>query len=549
MMRMLTRTLFFLLCFGLPRLTPAQTLCAEPVTVPAVSQPNRIEWGKFPAFSLPFPVIYGGPRFGDNQALPLRHGFSHIVQLMPGEYGTVIKAGQRAVEYSGFATGLSQPWETLESPWNNDLTAYRRKWDQWLSDVAGGQTNATGKYVFQGNRLVLDIERIAETDARILALKTNPAVPVQYRQLGDGAFISAYKNAIRNLYAEGARYVRQRADLTGVLVGSYSDVPIRNTYLNVPANTWTDWTTNLSRVHYLVKDSTEQRVGGPFYDQIDTQTPSVYYYYDYPSGLAPDYLAYTLFQIEANRAWSGKPVVPYVWLRYHDTSATPYGFIRPFMAEATAIFPVFSGAAGLWLWEDPGVERSRTENYAVYESFVQGLYRLSRFADMFQGQYELVIETPARDLMAKQLPVWRGVVKNDKILIAAHNPYATETGTTRLTVRYKTWQRELTLTGREVLLCRYELNAVTATEPAGSALSVGPNPARTEVVFRWQQPAPALVLLTVSDLAGRVVRHLSVPVPAGAVVQRLSVAGLSAGVYLWQLEQDKHRQSGRLVLE
>ncbi len=528
----------------------AQTSCADPVAVSAVSQPNRIEWAKFPAFTLPFPVIYGGPRFGDKQALPLAHGFSQIVQIQDGEYGTVIKAGQRAIEYAGFATGLNQPWETLESPWNNDLTAYRRKWEQWLSDVAGGQTNGSGKYVVQGSRLVLDIERIRETDAQILALKTNATIPAQYRQLSDGEFITTYKRAMRNLYAEGVRYLRQRADLTTVPVSSYSDVPVRNTYLNVPANAWTDWITNLSRVHYLAKDSTEQRVGGVFFDQLDVQTPSVYYYYAYPSGLAPDYLAYTLFQIEANRAWSSKPVVPYVWLRYHDSSATPYAFIRPFMAEATAIFPFFSGAAGLWLWEDPSVERTRSENYAIYESFIQGLYRLSRFADMFQGQYELVIETPARDLMANKLPIWRGVVKGTSILIAAHNPYATETGTTKLTVRYKTWQRELTLTGREVLLCRYDLNAVTAvlTEPTLSGLTISPNPARTETLLRWQQTQAVPATISLTSAAGRIVRQWQGPAQTGAVQQTLSVAGLSAGVYVCQIALAEQRQSGWLVV-
>ncbi|WP_332367815.1 hypothetical protein [Spirosoma telluris] len=39
--------------------------------------------------------------------------------------------------YYGFATGLNQPWETIESPWANDLTAYRAKWDRFLSDLAG----------------------------------------------------------------------------------------------------------------------------------------------------------------------------------------------------------------------------------------------------------------------------------------------------------------------------------------------------------------------------------------------------------------------------
>ncbi len=525
----------------------AQTGCADPVAVAVVSQPNQIEWAKFPAFSLPFPIVYGGPRFGDKQALPLTRGFTQLVQIQADEYGAVVKANQRAVEYSGLATGLGKPWETIKSPWNNDLTAYRQKWKQWLSDIAGGQTNAAGKYIFQGGRLGVDIERILTSDTQILSLKTNSTIPTHYQKLSDADFLTAYKLAIRNLYAESVRYLRQQADLSTVSVGSYGDVPIRNTYLNIIANSWADWTTNLSRVDYLAKDSTQQRVGGAFFDQLDLQTPSAYYSYDYPSGLAPDYLAYALFQVEANRAWSNKPVVPYVWLRYNDGS---YTFIRPFMAEATAIFLPMSGAAGLWLWEDPGVERTRSENYAVYESFIQGLYRLSRFADMFQGTYELVIETPARDLMTNRLPVWRGIVNGTNILIAAHNPYATETSTTQLTVRYKTWQRTLTLTGREVQLCRYDLNAVTAlpTEPVLSGLTISPNPARTEAVLRWQQNQPSPATISLTNTAGRAVRQWQGPAQVGVVQQTLSLSGLSAGVYICQIVLGNQRQSGRLVV-
>ncbi|WP_332367816.1 hypothetical protein [Spirosoma telluris] len=39
--------------------------CADRLIFTPVSQPNLIEWGKFPDFTLPFPVIYGGPRFMD----------------------------------------------------------------------------------------------------------------------------------------------------------------------------------------------------------------------------------------------------------------------------------------------------------------------------------------------------------------------------------------------------------------------------------------------------------------------------------------------------
>lgn len=518
--------------------------CAERLTFAPVSQPNQIEWSKFPAFTLPFPVIFGGPRLGDRQGSPLRHGFSHIVNVQDAEVGSVVQARQRAVVYYGFATGLNQPWETIESPWANDLTAYRARWDRYLADLAGGQKNAAGQYVFPASRLVLDIERIAETDARILRLKTDARVPEIYRKLPDAAFVAAYKKAIRQLYADGLSYVRQRADLGGVSVSSYADTPVLNTYLNVPGNTWTDWITNLNRVNYLVKDSTERGLGGPFYPQLDALSPSAYYYYDYPNPLAQDYLAYLLFQVEVNRAWSSKPVVPWVWLRYHDSSPSYPSFIQPFMAEATAIFPFFSGAAGLWLWDNPGLETSRSDNYAVYEHFIHGLYRLSRFADQFQGQYELVIETPARDLMDKQLPVWRGVVKNNTILVAAQNPYAAEGAKTSLTVRYKNWSRLIELSGREVYLCRFDMGTVTATESEAAPAVVFPNPVSTVLTVAVGQRPTAATELRLLNIRGQtVVRQV-----VGSGTEQLPVAHLPAGLYILRIESPTGLQTKKIII-
>jgi len=518
--------MLLLLGVALTRPALAQQTCADRLTFTPVSQPNRIEWSKFPDFSLPFPIVYAGPRFGDTSGQPLRHGFSHLETVTNGE---VIPARQRAVTYYGLAYGLGQPWETSQSPWANDLTAYRANWNNWLSGLSGGQRNAAGKYVVSVSRITLDIERIAETNTQILRLKTDPRVPAQYRSLPDADFITAYKRAIRNLYAEAARYMRQNADLTNVVLSSYADTPVLNTYLNVPTFSWTDWTTNLNRVNYLVKDSTESRVGGPYYDQLDALSPSAYYYYDYPSPLAKDYLAYLLFQVEVNRSWSTKPVIPWVWLRYHDSSNTPYTFVQPFMAEATAIFPFFSGAAGLWLWDNESLTTTRTDNFSAYEHFTHGLYRLSKFADQFQGPHELVIETPARDLMDKQLPVWRGVVKGNTILIAAQNPYANDGAKTELVVRYKnTWQRTIELTGREVLLCRYDMGTVTATEPPLSAVQTYPNPATNQLIVAFGQTPTASTELTMRSLTGQVVLRKM----ATAAQETLNTAGLPAGLYL-----------------
>ncbi|MDB5241957.1 MAG: hypothetical protein JWP57_2582 [Spirosoma sp.] len=516
--------------------------CAERLTFTPVSQPSRIEWDKFPDFTLPFPVIYSGPRLGDTNGSPLRHGFSHVDQINQGEFGRVVQAQQRAIVYYGTAYGLNQPWESIESPWANDLNAYRAKWNQWLLEVSGGTKNAAGKYVIQASRLTIDIERIAETSSRILRLKQDARVPAIYRSLSDVEFVAAYKKAIRNLYAESLRYLRENADLSTLTISSYADTPILNTYLNVPGNSWSDWTTSLNVVNYLLKDSTEQMVGGPFYAQLDVLSPSAYYFYDYPNPLAKDYLAYLLFHVEVNRAWSNKPVVPWVWLRYHNSTSFYPNFVQPFMAEATAIFPFFSGAAGLWLWDENYAGRS--DVLAAYEHFTHGLYRLSRFADMFQGQHELVIETPARDLMDKQLPVWRGVTKGNSILIAAQNPYAAEGQKTSLPVRYKTWQQTIELTGREVFLCKFDMGTVTMTEPSLDDVRVSPNPTASELTISFAQIPTIATEITLLNAAGRVVgRKL-----ATTIQETLNVATQPAGVYFLRISNASASQTKKIFI-
>lgn len=531
-------------CLWLVSPAVGQKQCADRLNFTPVSQPNLIEWNKFPDFSLPFPVVYGGPRFTDAQASPLRHGFSHLVDVKDSEFGALVQTRQRALVYYGVATGLNQPWGDIESPWGNDLNAYRAKWDRFLSELANGQKNAAGLYVLPINRLALDIERFLETDARILKLKADTRVPATYRNLTDAEFMAAYKKAIRSLYTEAIRYMRQHADLTGVSVTSYADTPVLNTYLNVPTFSWTDWTTNLSRTNYMVQDSTGRGIGGPYYDQLDALSPSAYYYYDYPNPLAQDYLAYLLFQVEVNRAWSTQPVVPWVWLRYHDSSSSYPGFIQPFMAEATAIFPFFSGAAGLWLWENPTLAPARTDTYAAYEHFTHGLYRLSRFADMFQGQYELVIETPARDLMDRQLPVWRGVAKAGKILIAAQNPYAAEGQKTSLTVRYKSWQQVIELTGREVYLCQFTMGTVTAAEPVSADISVFPNPVEQTLVVSFGQIPTGLTELILLNTNGQPV----VTKKVNSVREVLAVGNLPTGLYLLQIQNETGRQVKKVLI-
>lgn len=443
--------------------------CQPGYVLNPVTTNNSIEWSKFPEFSLPFKVVYSGPRFGDTQSQPLKHGFSHISAFSGSEPGS-LAPGQRAMLWYGVATSTgNQPWadNALKSPWGNDTAAYRNYWDNYASTVTSTDI------------VCLDIERMQREDRDILALKTNAQIPQNYRNLSDADFLATYKRDMRWWYTEAAN--RLRAKGVKASLTSYSDVPIRNTWLNITTNSWQDWTTNLARTHYLMQDNAG-KVGGSFYNAMDFLAPSPYYYYGYDHPIGKDYLSYLLFSIEANAAWSTKPVIPFVWLRVHDSYDPNIPLITDFMAEATAIFPFFSGAKGLWLWENPFLSADRQENYAPYEHFIYGLYRLSQFKDMLEGNYQLVIPMSARDNMEQQNPVWRGIVKGQNILIAAQNPYAADNATTSITVSYQNWARNITLKGKEVFLCKFDLNdSVNGVEPSLDLVNVYPNPAAQEL--------------------------------------------------------------------
>lgn len=494
--------------------------CEPDYVLNPVKTNNTIEWGKFPEFSLPFKIIYSGPRFGDTQSQPLKHGFSHIAAYSGPEPGS-LNPVNRAVLWYGVATSTgNQPWadNALRSPWENDTAAYRSYWDNYAGTVHGADI------------LCLDIERMQREDRDILALKTNPLIPQQYRSLSDADFIATYKRDIRWWYTEAVN--RLRAKGVRSTITSYSDVPIRNTWLNITSNSWQDWTTNLARTHYLTQDNTG-KIGGTFYNAMDFLSPSPYYYYGYDHPIGKDYLSYLLFNIEANTAWSNKPVIPFVWMRVHDSYDPNIPLITSFMAEATAIFPFFSGAKGLWLWENPFLSADRQENYAPYEHFINGLYRLSAFNDMFEGSYQVVIPQSARDQMQQQNPVWRGIVKGSNILIAAQNPYAADNAQTTVTVSYQNWARSIILKGKEVFLCKFDLNdTVNGNEPALAAVNVYPNPAGKQLHISLTSVHGANQIdFALTNAKGQTVLQQKIKSFAGQTSTSIDLPALSSGIY------------------
>jgi hypothetical protein len=495
--------------------------CEPAYKLAPVTVNNTIEWAKFPEFTLPFKVIYNGPRFGDTQSQPLKHGFSHLASFSGNEPGS-IPVKNRANLWYGVATNAGNyPWadNTLRSPWGNDTTAYRNYWDAYASTVSA-------------DMVCLDVERFQREDRDILQLKSNPQIAQEYRNLSDAQFLSTYKRDMRWWHREAINRLRAKIG-NGPLISAYSDVPVRNTWLNITSNSWQDWTTNPVRTHYLAQNDAGT-VGGPYYEGMDVLAPSPYYYYGYDNPFGKDYLTYLLFHVEVNRAWSDKPVIPFVWLRVHDSYDKNTPFITPFMAEATAIFPFFSGAAGLWIWENPFFPGDRQENYSPYEHFIYGLYRLSEFKDMFEGQHELVIPTSARDLMAQgQGTVWRGVVKNNHILVAAHNAHAADNEETIVHFYHGNWHKTVTLKGKEILLCKYDLNdVITGEEALLAEVTLYPNPTKNELNIKLiGANGMSDVAFSLVNTKGQTILQKNIKSFSGMTNEFIPLPQLATGIY------------------
>ena len=433
-----------------------QSDCQNTIKYTSSTQNGVINWKQFPEFSLPFKIVYTGPRFKDSLQLPLKHGFSHLANFTTADMNLPQK--NRAILWGGTASLRGQPWYEIESPWANDLQKYQEKWKRELREMAEIFMETQGKAMPNLDILMLDVEREIPTDAAIRFLKADTTLPIQYRKLSDIDFTERYKKDLAKIYAEPIKYLKNSGIPTITQFASYSDAPIKN--VEFPLNyTWQEWQTSDKVLNYYMIDSVSKKVGGEFYNQNNFLAPSAYFCYEY--GIIKEYpnIAYQLFQVEANMARSNKDIMLFEWLSYNKCQINSnYGYNQPIkkhLIEAQAIMPFFSGAKGIWLWENPINPDSL--NYSRYETYVNSLYRLSQFKDFFTGNYRLVIPKSAYQHFQDRDPIWRGVLKGNEILIAAINEFANDNETTDLAVSYGGWSQKIQLNGKETFLCKFTL--------------------------------------------------------------------------------------------
>lgn len=420
----------------------AQTPQVKSIATTTVSNQDKINWWEDKTdFSLPFTVVYGGAKIPSSDIL--QKGFSHIAFGSDmGTYRQEIPVSRRAFLWTGIAYhDRESPWAKDKSPWGNDLNFLKNKWSQKLKKRASlyGEKDD----LLRVDLVALDIEADLKNE-KILSLKNRATTPMKTRQSSNKAFIKSYEQAMSDLYNEPLLFLKENVQNVNK-IGSYGDVPIARTWHEIDDYSWSEWQNNSQLTDYLGTQSS-------FANGLNTLTPSAYFFYEKGQNLA-----YCLFQIEANAAWSEKQQILFLSPRYVGKGI--YG--KPLatnLAEAMAIFPFFSGAEGIWFWETSKDRKELSENIEpVYRSFHTGLHRLSAYSDFFTGNFTRIIPDSAHKLFIEKKVIWRGIEKDNKILVVAQNPYAKPQEKTSLSIEYKYLKTELQLTGQQIIFQVFDL--------------------------------------------------------------------------------------------
>jgi len=192
---------------------------------------------------------------------------------------------------------------------------------------------------------------------------------------------------------------------------------------------------------------------------VDFYIASVYVFYDDPGSIY--YIASNIEEnVQRTRRYGNKPLYAYEWMRYHDSNKKLAGQeLAPYLVEAMAVLPFFSGARGLVLW---GSERKSTgQHYRMLPVFMNSLGRISDLSAKI-AKAKLVIDEPAHVLWKEKRPLVRKLrVTPDEWIVMAVNPWQDEMEKKIINVQCAMRSVPLTLEGRHTGIFHIQGSRVT----------------------------------------------------------------------------------------
>jgi hypothetical protein len=196
-----------------------------------------------------------------------------------------------------------------------------------------------------------------------------------------------------------------------------------------------------------------------------------------------------------------------------------------------------AGAKGIFFWEDPSDLSSRSD-FSNYEYFTKGLYRLSKYKEVFDGDYKIIEEFSARDYNENKKPIWRGILNGTQLLVAAQNPYAkSESELVELTIKHGNWAKNITLKGYDVFLCKYDLTLPTFLVSEEPRIVVFPNPSSDFLQILGLDLNIEKVNIEIFDSGSNLVKKSELKTNAGGLVTIEGIKTLAPGNYIIKIVQ------------
>jgi len=314
-------------------------------------------------------------------------------------------------------------------------------------------------------------------------------MPVSYQSLPFADFKKQwYKAKIKSYYAVLEAF-NQIPVVDKPLIGNYSTNLEEPDKFGDTTYTWQQAISDVSFTNMMYRDTTNFTQFGNHlldgYDHIGVNSYTDGGWSGSYSQNSGRWLKFILKDIEFAKAWApNKPVVPWYWMkddRYNSDPTLTWALKDPAYCEGNAIFSIVAGADGFHIWDIMGNDH----NQHHYEYIIKGLHRLSHFNHILQDPNAIHFVPAGQDFFSifkkdakgmTDIPIWRGMVSGDSILVAAMNPYApSPTTQTQVTVSYNGWSQTITLTGRQIFLgtARWNSGTVGGCSMVSNNLNMG----------------------------------------------------------------------------
>jgi hypothetical protein len=295
------------------------------------------------------------------------------------------------------------------------------------------------------NDLVLDIEH--EFDQNAINAWNDPESRAASRIQTQANFESAYFQQWASWFNLPAQWAREM--YPGVRIGFYGPQPFRRDYWGIAGKDaqQIDGTHANDALMWQFIDS-----------EVDFYVASIYIFYD-----KPDSVFYMASNVEENfartRQFGDKPVYAYQWMRYHGSNkALGNRELDPYLAEAMALVPFFSGAKAVVLWgHEPQILRDVDGHpYAQLGRYVGALQRVAGLSEKI-GRAKPHLDPPAHVLWNTRQPLVRRMdVGPGECVILALNPWQGDDQQSEAAIDCGGQPVRLTMKGRTATLAHVE---------------------------------------------------------------------------------------------